>query len=76
MSSLVKAKRPEYIYVNDPINEEPEIRHDDKGTMILDIEKDIVVPTKPKDRRSRAQTVIRDRPDTGFLRVSVREPKQ
>jgi hypothetical protein len=54
MSSLVKAKRPEYIYVNDPINEEPEIRPDDKGTMILDIEKDIVVPTKPKDRRSRA----------------------
>ena len=74
MSSLVKAKRPEYIYVNDPINEEPEIRQEDKATLILDIEKDIVVPHKPKDRRSRAKTVIRDRPDIGFLRVSVREP--
>ena len=57
MSSLVKAKKPEYIYVNDPIKEEPEIRPEDlKATLILDIEKDLMAPQnpKPRNRRERA----------------------
>lgn len=71
MSSLVKAKRPDYIYVGDPIKEEPEL----KATLILDIEKDIVDPPKPKDGRSRAKTVARNRTDRDYLVVSE-EPKR
>ena len=54
MSSLVKAKRPNYIYIGEPVKEEPEL----KASLVLDIEKDIVVPTKPnkkdRERKSRA----------------------
>jgi hypothetical protein len=57
MSSLVKSKRPDYIYIGDIVKEEPEL----KASMILDIEKDIVIPIKPKERRARAKTVLRER---------------